>query len=276
MIVLNSYVNNLTIKKSNIPFFTFINCQLRDLDISETTLERWEFINCHITGTISKSTLINVKFKGGSFSAPINDCRLFNVELEHGKNTHITHEGNMSSDGYKILKIAYNSQGEDKKASEYYVKEMELERKSLLKIYLSNIVNWSTTITKKSTPNKVRLKHISQLFLNQSTLISYFLRTINFYFWEYGRNPFRVFKASGLIIFLFSIFYLLEISHWNISLLNFAGFKQSVLISLSSFSTLGFFPNEIMFIRPWAVVLESIFGAVSLAAFIGSIANQKY
>ena len=51
---------------------------------------------------------------------------------------------------------------------------------------------------------------------------------------------------------------------------------ESINISVSSFSTLGYFSDKVKNINESIVIFESIVGGLSIGAFIASAANMKF
>lgn len=262
----NSFCYNMIFDNCELSIVNFYKCRIQNLKIANSKIQQWNFIDCEISGEIRESELTRVNFIRGSFNLIIKDCKLY--EVEGTSDDYL----NNFSDCFKALKTAYGSQGDDNKSIEYYIKERNYNRKKSFAFILYEISNFYIEHKKfKSIKyNYLNLKHICKNILN--TLFDW----LNYYYWGYGRKPIFVLRISIYVIIFFGLVFYFELIGWNLKNLNFNAISIALSTSASSFSTLGYFTDEVKDINEYLIIIESLIGALNIGAFIGSLANQKY
>ena len=271
LILKNCYIENLIVGDCDYGLVTFYKCVIGNIKIINSKVQQWNFLYCYTSGDIINSELVRVNIVGGQFTASIRDSKLFEVEADKGLSRY------NFSECYKILKTAYSQQGDDAKSKDYFIKEKEFERYSLINSYKANI----SELTFQYKKRKAKISNLVPLTFgileSHKFLPKYLGQTINYKFWGYGREPISVLKNSFYIILLFSVFYFLDIIDLNYKNIEINSIVDSINVSLSSFSTLGLFKAEITHkLNDTLIIVESILGALCIGAFIGSLANQKY
>lgn len=270
LVIKNSFLNNLTIVDCELALVTLYKCKIPNLKIINSKIMQWNLIECEITGDISDSELTRINVLNGYFNAPIRNCKLYECNINHSGINHGLLEG------FKILKTAYNNQGDDKMSLDYYMKEKEYERKQVFGLYKYNMRQSTNKLKRSKFSFKGLGYYCLAIFKHQEILLKYFFKTLNYQYWGYGRKPFFVIRNSFFVILIFMMIYLIQFS--GIYFQNFSpnNILESFKVSLSSFSTLGFFPSEVNELNETLIILESMIGALNIGAFIGSLANQKY
>ena len=143
--------------------------------------------------------------------------------------------------GYKTLKKIYADQGDEQKAKEYFIKENEYIRS--------------------------RLKGIKFL-----------AKSLSYYYWEYGRKPYRIVLLSLTIIIFFSFIYWLNSDLISINAGQIKNFTllDSIYFSTTTFTTLGYGDMSPL---SWLRILTSIeafSGVVNMGFLIAGYSNTKY
>lgn len=271
MYLKNCYIENLMVGDCDYGLVTFYNCVIGNLKIVNSKIQQWNFIYCFTSGDIINSELIRVNIVGGQFTASIRDSKLFEVEADKGLSE------NNFSECYKILKSAYSQQGDDSKSKDYYIKEKDYERFTIIKTYKANLSELLLMYRRSEFKFRNLLPLTFGIIKSHKFIPKYIGQTINYKFWGYGREPISVLINSLYIILLFSTFYLIQIIDMDYTKINTDSIINSINVSLSSFSTLGLFnPSVIKNINETMIIIESILGGLCIGAFIGSLANQKY
>lgn len=118
--------DNWVAENLNMPLLKFEHCTVKNISLKNSKIESWSFYDCVVTGEFTNSVLNYVKIFGGTFRPIIQNCTIFEVDIEVDEaiddNNH---------EGYKILKKIYANQGDDDIAKQYFIKENEYIRKRL-------------------------------------------------------------------------------------------------------------------------------------------------
>lgn len=268
----NSFLDNLIIGECDLSLATFYRCSINNMNIVNSKIQQVNFIECSITGDISDSELSRINIVGGYFNAPIRNSKLFRVEAHEG-------ESNQSfGDCFKNLKTAYSSQGDDKKSMEYLIKEKEYNRYSHLNSFKQVNRHLFFQLLNSKSKIKVFPNYLKKVLKSQKSLIKFIFHSLNYHYWGYGTKPSFVIRNSILAIIIFSILYLLKLVDYSVCNLDGKILLDAINISLSSFSTLGYFvkSSNVEIINESLIIFESLMGAVNIGAFIGSLVIQKY
>jgi hypothetical protein len=105
---------------------TLEHCSVTNFKLKNSKLKQWTLYNTVVTGDFTNSKLSNVRIFGGNFGPIMQDCSLFETEIETDE---AIEDNNYYA--YKTLKRIYASQGEDGKAQYYFIRENEHLRKRL-------------------------------------------------------------------------------------------------------------------------------------------------
>jgi hypothetical protein len=267
--IVNSIIKDLFLIDCEIGLVDFYKCKIEGLKIDNSKINQWSFIDCNVTGEIFNTDVRNMNIQGGSFDVIFKDSMLNNVNAYHEKSNFDF----LSS--YKNLKQAFKNQGDDALEQEYYLKEKEYLRKLTIRKYFKKIKEDFN----RQSEGKGRIQMLNRGVLsaikNFKLFLSYISKTINFYYWGYGFKPINVLKSSLTLILSFTIIYFLQLSQFSISQMGFDSLFESINISVSSFSTLGFFSEQVKNVSETGVILESVIGGLSIGAFIASASNMK-
>lgn len=151
------------------------------------------------------------------------------------------HKGFESNDyhyTYSTLKKLFDLQGDDKEASEYYVKEKELDREL-------------------------------------SSGLKYLANSMSYHYWRYGNKPERVVYFSILLIFLCAFFYFL-FPQFIKPIEDPKTFLDALYFSVVTFTTLGYGDlSPIGWLRTVAL-LEAFLGAINLGFIVAGFSRNKY
>lgn len=142
---------------------------------------------------------------------------------------------------YSTLKRLYADQGDDEKASQYFFKENEHKRKNA-----KGILWWRISL--------------------------------DYYYWEYGRKPYKIIGFSLAIILVFSIIYAFngDLVALNSTKLHNFSFLDSIYFSITTFTTLGYGDmSPLSWLRIFTSI-EALSGVVNMGFLIGGYANRKY
>jgi len=270
LIIKNSFLNNLSIVNCELSLVKLYKCKIPNLRIFNSKIMQWEFIECEVTGDISDSELTRINIRNGYFGAPIRNCKLYECTASHNG---IKHD---LLGVYKILKTAYSSQGDDRMSLDYYIKEKEYERNKTLSFYFHNIKSLTFELFKLKFSIKILKNYLIEIFRSQSMIFKYLFKTLDYHYWGYGRKPSFVIRNSVLVILVFMAIYFVQLSGIYMQNFSTTHILESFKVSLSSFSTLGFFPENVKKLNETLIIFESMIGALNIGAFIGSLANQKY
>jgi hypothetical protein len=259
----NSVVDDMRCEDLEYSLVDFNNSSVKNVSIVNSTISQWNFYKTIITGKISNSSLNMMRIIGGGLHAILDNTFIADVFAQH------TNELSFTST-YQRLKKTYADQGDDKNAIFYFLKEKELERKSLFNaifnqhVYSSFKISWV----------------LKSLLILKGIIIAaylYLLSLFNNIYWGYGRRPFRIIGCSLIIIILCATFY-----QFNQDLLNkpnhqaVMSFADSFYFSSVTFTTLGygdFTPNGFLRI---ITAFEAIFGGMSIGFLVAGFANLKY
>lgn len=140
---------------------------------------------------------------------------------------------------YSVLKKIYSDQGDETKSTKYLIKEREILREFAR--------GWK-----------------------------YFIKTISFYYWGYGKKPERVIYFSIGLIFLCSLIYLISPNTMITPTDSEKSFLDCFYFSTITFTTLGYGDMcPIGWVR-FVSLLEAFFGALSLGFIVAGFSNTKY
>jgi hypothetical protein len=265
----NSYIDDLIVVDCEMFQVTFYRCKLNNLKIVNSKLNTWNFIECEVVGEVSDSELMNVNIRGGLFDVIFRDNKLYNV---HGAEKR---SNNRFTSAYIALRQAYKNQGEDALEQYYYIREKENLRKSIIPNFSSNFKKNNIVFIGNKKSIKLVYAYVVSQFKNLKLIYTYLMKSINFYYWGYGFKPLNVLKSSVLIVLLFSIFYVLQFANFSFSQINIGMIVDSIKTSLSAFSTLGYFTDDVQNIDDTGIIIESVIGGLSVGAFIASASNMK-
>ncbi len=228
--------DNWSAEGFNMPMLQFEHCSIKNFTLSNSTLLQWQFYNCNVSGDFVNSKLANIKIWGGSFNPIIQDCALFEVNIENDKalidNNHYA---------YKTLKKIYSNQGEDDKAKHYFIKENE---------YIRNKAKGWDFFTKSLSyyyweygrkPHRIIYLSIAIIFI------------FGFIYW----------LNSDLIALNSS-----KISNFNLA--------DSFYFSTTTFTTLGYGDlSPLSWLRIFSSI-EAFLGVVNMGFLIAGYSNNKY
>lgn len=226
-------VDNLSCNNLDMALLKFESCSVENLKISNSQIQQWRFWESTVTGDIINSKIYILNVYGGQFSPIIKDTNILELEAEHKgywqRNFSYT---------YSSLKKIYSDQGDDSKATEYFIKERELSRE------LST--GWN---------------HIT--------------KTLSYYYWGYGKKPHRIIYISIItILFCAAIYYcfptLINSSAPNETILD------SIYFSTVTFTTLGYGDFSPLGNLRILSLLEAFFGALSIGFLVAGFSNTKY
>lgn len=264
LVIEDSYVRHLLIENCDLALVRFENCVVTDIQVENSNLTQWKFNDCFVTGTAINSRLSNIQFNGGRTELSYHQCSLSNVNIRTTRN-HISLHGIIN------LKLAYNSQGHESLSTTYFMLEKKAQRQLALKQILNSFSRIQKQVLKSGFSKNILLE-IRQIVRKIRTL---FTLVFNLHFWGYARQPKTVIRNSLLTIVGFAFYNSTQIKSPEMSLKETA--IEGLWSSLSAFSTLGLFSSETtQAIGHSSLVIESIFGTLLLAAFIGSLSNFKH
>lgn len=108
--------------------------------------------------------------------------------------------------------------------------------------------------------------------------MEFFLKSLSYYYWEYGRKPHRILYYSVAIIVLFGFTYWLnnDLIALNSQSIKSLGLWDSFYFSTTTFTTLGYGDFSPI---GWLRILSSIeafFGVVNMGFLIAGYSNTKY
>jgi hypothetical protein len=222
------------------PLLSFEHCSITNFTLSNSKIQQWVFYNSTVTGDFDNTQFAGVRIFGGSFSPVLKDCSLFEVNIEIDKTVP---DNNLYA--YKTLKKIYSDQGDEQKAKEYFIKENE---------------------------------YIRHRFRHRLKGLKYFTKSLSYYYWEYGRKPYRIVLLSLAIILFFSFIYWLNddlISINSGKVKNFT-FFDSIYFSTTTFTTLGYGDmSPLSWLRIFTSV-EAFSGVVNMGFLIAGYSNTKY
>lgn len=139
---------------------------------------------------------------------------------------------------YRMFKKIFDDQGDDDEASKYYVREKELDRESSK--------GWK-----------------------------YILKSLSYYYWEYGKKPQRIIYISIMAILICGfIYWLLPQSIRPVN--EPKDFLDSIYFSTVTFTTLGYGDlSPIGWLRLLSL-LEAFFGAINIGFLVAGFSKAKY
>jgi len=213
------YLDDIVIENADIGLVTIIISNARNIKIINSKIRQWKLINSFVSGEAINSRIENVNIHGGHWYVNFKDCDLKYVNAQHAKDS----EGGFI-ETYKILKKAYEDQGDDIEARNYFIAERELKRNQLWLDCKRYSRTWHYRLNKNSSLNIVKgyLRTVS----------NFLAMTLNYYYWGYGRKPQNVIFSSLFFIFFFGICYYL---------ISDISFTESLFVSGATFTTLGYF-----------------------------------
>lgn len=230
--------DNWVAEDFSMPLLKFEHCSISNFILKNSELQQWSFYDCEVSGDFHNSKLIGIQIFGGRFNPVFQDCIL--------SETHINIDPNIADNNfyaYKTFKKIYQQQGDDDIAKNYFIKENEFIRRSLM--------GWN-----------------------------YFTKSLSYYYWEYGRKPHRIIYISLAIIISFGFIYWLNsdlIALNSSSAKEFGfGFGDSFYFSTITFTTLGYGDLSPL---SWLKILSSIeafLGVVNMGFLIAGYSNNKY
>jgi len=259
----NSVIDDMRCEDLDYALVDFNNSSLKNISAVNSTISQWSFYKTIVTGKISNSSLKMIQIIGGGFHAILDNTFISDVFAQH------TNELSFTST-YQTLKKTYADQGDDKNAIFYFLREKELERKSLF-----------NAIFNQRVYSSFRISRVRKLLLILKGIVIatylYLLSFLNNFYWGYGRKPFRIIGCSLVVIIICAIFY-----QYNQDLMNkpnhraIMSFTDSFYFSSVTFTTLGygdFTPNGFLRI---ITAFEAIFGGMSIGFLVAGFANLKY
>lgn len=226
-------IDNLFCEKLEMPSVDFEYSSIKDLQITDSEIHGWRFWECSTTGDIINSKLRSVNIFGGLFTPFYKDTTILDLDAEHKGHPHTNF-----SYTYSNLKKIYSDQGDETKATEYFIKEREL--------YREFSKGWK-----------------------------FFVKSISYFYWGYGKKPERIIYIAiatiiscAFIYFLFPC--LIAPTTTDKTLLD------SIYFSTVTFTTLGY--GDLSPIGGLRIValLEAFFGALSIGFIVAGFSNTKY
>jgi hypothetical protein len=117
--------DNLKAINLNMSSLWFEHCSLTNFEITNSKINSWRFYDCQVTGDFKNVQFNNVTIWGGQFRPIMQDCTMFNVDIEHDPSLK---DSNYYA--YKLFKKVYVDNGDDTNAIKYFIKEHDFIRKN--------------------------------------------------------------------------------------------------------------------------------------------------
>lgn len=252
------YLNNVVFDEiDELQHTSFENCVMKDVLIINSRIRLWKFVNCEVTGKITNSELSDVTILGGTFHPIIENAQFQDVNAEHGekwsKDFKLT---------YQILKKVYADQGDDDRAIDFFIREKESQRRTLIQeLPISGGLIRLFKVWKYGA--KLHCKRAWALYWK------YIRMSIAYFYWGYGRKPLRILFWSFTTIVLFGIL------NWLMGENN-PTLIQSFSYSLRSFTNLGKDSHELVEGLEVLSNIESLLGFFNLGFLVAGLSNLKY
>lgn len=211
----------------------FVYCSINNLQIKSSEIMQWRFWECNTSGDIVNSKLSIFDILGGQFTPYIKNTHIIAVDATHKGHNHSNFHTT-----YSTLKKIYADQGDDKSASEYYIKERELSREF-------------------------------------AKPLNYIGMSISYYYWRYGKKPANVIYYSIAVIVLCAFIYF-GFQNYIRPVEETKSILDCFYFSTVTFTTLGY--GDLLPIGGLRVValLEAFFGALSIGFLVAGFSNNKY
>src|SRR5579872_2841751 len=227
-----STFDNVVCRKLEMPNLSIEYSSITDLSVNDSKIQQWKLWQCMTTGNIIDSKLLSVTIIGGQFTPFFKNVNIFDVDADHGTFNNVGFQ-----DTYSTFKKKYADQGNQSKATEYYIKEKDLDRK--------NTKRW------KRLP-----------------------KTMSYYYWGYGKKPYRIIYISVAAILLAAFFYSL-----NPEMIRPTSTPKTIIdciyFSAATFTTLGYADlSPVGWIRIFAVS-EAFFGAISIGFLVAGYSSKN-
>ena len=215
------------------PSVDFEYSTIEDLQITDSEIQGWRFWECSTTGDIINSKLRYVNIFGGLFTPFYKDTTILDLDAEHKGHHHTNF-----SYTYSNLKKLYSDQGDETKATEYFIKEREL--------YREFSKGWK-----------------------------FFVKSISYFYWGYGKKPERIIYIAIATIILCAFIYF-RFPCLIAPTATDKTFLDSIYFSTVTFTTLGY--GDLSPIGGLRIValLEAFFGALSIGFIVAGFSNTKY
>lgn len=255
----NSFVDGLYCENLNLGLVKFNNCSLNNFYSLNSTLQQWTFSSSIVNGKALNSDLSIVSVYGGSFNIDFKDSTFYDVNAR-----------GVSESTYRTFKTVYASQGDDKKAIEYFLLEKSEERKRIKNQIFTYERYGLFTLSKKELLIKKTKSTLSNLY-------KFVTLSVNNFYWGYGRKPFRVVRNSVLLILIFALIYF----YWQSSMSfpesqKYMTFGDSLYFSTVTFTTLGYGDFAPLGFMRIVAGTEAFFGGISLGFLVAGFSNFKY
>ncbi len=226
-------IDKLFCNKLDMPLLDFEYSTITDLQITDSQIQNWRFWECTTTGDIVNSKLRMVNIFGGQFTPFYKDTTILDFNADHKGHPHINF-----SYTYSNLKKLYADQGDDTKATEYFIKEREF--------YREFAKGWRKVV-----------------------------KTISYFYWGYGKKPERIiYIAFGTILLCALIYFLFPTSINPID--QDKSILDSIYFSTVTFTTLGYGDLSPLGWLRIVALLEAFFGALSIGFIVAGFSNTKY
>jgi len=258
-----SFVDNLYCQNLDLALVQFNDSSINDLEIKDSNIQQWDFNRCNTGGKIRNSDFRFCNIYGGAFYVEFQNTSLFDSFANHSPQTELAFEGT-----YRTFKQVYAQQGDDSKAVLYFLLEKKIERLKVKKHIFNPEFPRRLFIDKKIN---ILFKKI---FYGIANLFRYLFLAINNTFWGYGHRPIRIIGNSFIVILGFAFVYSLNkdciISQEKIN------FVDSLYYSTTTFLTFGINDfNPIGYLKI-AVLIEALFGGLSLGFLVAGFSNSKF
>lgn len=258
-----SFVDNLNCQNLDLALVEFNDSSVSELEIKDSNIQQWNFTRCNTSGKIRNSDFRFCNIYGGNFYVEFKNTSLFDSSARHSLNKELSFEGT-----YRTFKQAYSQQGDDSKAVLYFLLEKRIERLKVRK----GILN--PQFPKGLFIDKWIKRNLKKIFYGIANLIRYLFLVINNLFWGYGRKPIRIIGNSLFIILGFAFIYFLSkdciVSQKEINLVD------SLYYSTTTFLTFGISDFNPIGDLKIAVLIEALFGGLSLGFLIAGFSNSKF
>lgn len=220
----------------NMPTLEFEHCTIGNLSLKNSLIQQWQFYNCGVSGDFVNSKLANVRIFGGQFSPIMQDCSLFEVNIEDDS---AIEDNNYYA--YRTFKKIYANQGDDDKAKDYFIKENEYLRKKAK--------GWR--------------------FLTKS--LSYF-----YWEYGRKPHRIVYLSIAIIIVFGFVYWINKDLIALNSTKITDIGLWDSLYFSTTTFTTLGYGDlSPLSWLRIFTSV-EAFLGVVNMGFLIAGYSNNKY
>jgi len=258
-----SFIDNLKLLNSLYLRLDLFDSSLYNIEIKDSDIAGWKFTRCNTVGKIVNSDFKSCSVDGGNFQVDFKNTTLIESNARHSIQSKTPFEKT-----YRTFKQAYARQGNDSKAISYFLLEKKIERIRLRREILRPKI-------RRVPFNENKIKQFSRkIFHSISNLIRYVFLVINNFFWGYGHKPIRIVVNSLLIILGFAFIYLFSKNFIN-SLEGF-NFIDSLYYSAATFLTFGISNFHPIGSLKIAVLIEALFGGLSLGFLVVGLSNSKF